>query len=77
VPTPKKSSRRRGGDDTRRHFNRAANKTTRRRTRQAAISAMLWLADTLDWLDLWHPAAESGSELTGDTSGPNHLSPRL
>jgi hypothetical protein len=36
-----------------------------------------WLADTLDWLELWQPAA--GDELTGEPeSAPNkHLSPRL
>jgi hypothetical protein len=41
---------------------------------------MLWLADTLDWLDLWHPAAAAGDELAGDhpAGAPNnHLSPRL
>jgi hypothetical protein len=47
------------------------------RTRPAFVPAMVWLADTLDWLDLWHPG---GGELTGDQPGEgpnNHLSPRL
>jgi len=42
-----------------------------------ARAALLWLADTLDWLNLWQPG---GTELTDDVSqtGPNnHLSPRL
>jgi hypothetical protein len=45
---------------------------------QACAGALLWLADTLDWLDLWHPGA--GDELIGEppAGGPNnHLSPRL
>ena len=57
-----------------------AKRITRWRARPATagVAAMLWLGDTLDWLDLWHPAA--GDELAGDPSadGPNnHLSPRL
>jgi hypothetical protein len=39
---------------------------------------MLWLADTLDWLNLWHPGA--GDDLTADRAAErskNHLSPRL
>jgi len=75
VPAPKKSTRR--GGDTGRDFIRAAGRITRRRTRQAGATAMLWLSDTLDWLDLWHPTAGS-SEPNDDhpASRPNHLSPR-
>jgi hypothetical protein len=73
APTPKKSGRR--GDDTGRRFTKAANRLTR--LRAPAVSALPWLADTLDWLNLWHPG---GPEFTDDVSqeGPNnHLSPRL
>jgi hypothetical protein len=40
---------------------------------------MHWLADTLDWLNLWHPAAGASDELSADSfGGPNNdLSPRL
>jgi hypothetical protein len=75
-PPPKKSGRRRNGETRGRQFTRAAKRLTR--PAQACASAILWLADTLDWLELWHPAA--GDELTGDPAagGPNnHLSPRL
>jgi hypothetical protein len=79
APTPaKKSGRRRNGETRGPHFRRAANRLTRMRTRPAFAPAMLWLAETLDWLDLWHPGA--GDELTGerDADRPNnHLSPRL
>jgi hypothetical protein len=39
---------------------------------------MHWLADTLEWLSLWAPAA-AGDELNADSfGGPNNdLSPRL
>jgi len=77
---PKKSSRRRSGDDTGRHFTRAAKPITRLRPRPAqacGMVAMLWLADTLDWLDLWHPGVGE-EELSGDQlAANNHLSPRL
>jgi hypothetical protein len=74
APAPKKSGRRRG-DDTGQRFTRAANRLTR--VRAPAVAALPWLADTLDWLNLWHPG---GPEFTDDLSqgGPNnHLSPRL
>ena len=43
----------------------------------AAGGARSWLTDSLDWLDLWHSAAES-DQLAGDPPSPepnNHLSP--
>jgi hypothetical protein len=74
VPAPKKS-RRRGGE-TNRQFAKAANRLTRFRTR--AFAAIPWLADTLDWLGLWQPAADV-AESTEDHAArePNHLLPRL
>jgi hypothetical protein len=45
--------------------------------RQPAGVGLLWLTDTLDWLDLWHSAATT-DELAGDPSAHepnNHLSP--
>jgi hypothetical protein len=74
APTPKKSGRRRNGETRAGLFTRAATRTTRP---AQALAALLWLADTLDWLNLWQPG---GTELTDDVSqtGPNnHLSPRL
>ena len=73
---PKKSRRRRGDDSTSRHFQLTA-KFMRRRVRPASIyaPACLWLADTLDWLDLWsHAAADDFGEdyqATGRYSGAN------
>lgn len=70
-----KKSRRRSGDDTTRRFIRTANRVTRLRTR--AVTAFPWLADTLDWLNLWQPGS---TELPDDLSQAppnNHLSPRL
>jgi hypothetical protein len=72
APAPKKSGRR--GDRTARRFTRAANRLTRLR---GYATAVLWLADTLDWLNLWHPG---GTEFTDDLSqdaSNNHLSQRL
>ena len=74
APAPKKTGRRRG-DVTGRRFARAAHRLTR--FRLPATATLPWLADTLDWLNLWQPG---GPELTDDLSqeGPNnHLSPRL
>jgi hypothetical protein len=44
-----------------------ARRVTRRvrQPAQAAGVALLWLTDTLDWLDLWHSAATT-DELAGD-----------
>ena len=62
APAPKKSSRRRG-DDTARRFSKAAGRLTR--FRLPAAAALPWLADTLDWLNLWQPG---GPEFTDDLS---------
>jgi hypothetical protein len=73
APKPKKSGRRR--DDTGRQFISTANRLTHLRVRAAA--ALPWLADTLDWLNLWQPG---GTELIDDLSqsaANNYLSPRL
>jgi hypothetical protein len=72
---PKKSSRR--GGDTSQQFRRTAQKIMRSRARPAAAcgTAVLWLADALDWLDLWHHTAP-GAELSDEQQAePNHLSP--
>jgi hypothetical protein len=74
APTPKKSGRRRNGETRARQFTRAAARTTRPAQARAGL---LWLADTLDWLNLWQ---SGGTELTDDVSqsiSNNHLSPRL
>jgi hypothetical protein len=71
APALKKSRR----DDTGKRFAKAANRLTR--LCAPAASALPWLADTLDWLNLWD---YSGPEFTDEISqgGPNnHLSPRL
>jgi hypothetical protein len=54
VP-PKKSGRRRSDDETGRRFRRAAKRLTCQIP--ACARASLWLADTLDWLDLWQRSA--------------------
>lgn len=75
APIPKKSGRRRGGETRRGQFVRTA--TSIARPAEAGASAVLWLADTLDWLNLWQPG---GTELTDDrsqTAPNNDLSPRL
>jgi hypothetical protein len=77
-PTPKKSGRRRSGDGSaRQHFVRAAKRLTRLHVRpvSAAASALLWLADSLDWLDLWQHNTVLDDQ-PQDTPN-NHLSPRL
>jgi hypothetical protein len=75
ATAPKKSSRR-GGGDRRRQFRRSAKSVVRGYS--AYTDAQLWLADTLDWLRLWHHDAAITDELTGEPAGPNnHLSPRL
>jgi len=80
TPAPKKSGRSRRDGDTTRRFTKTAARLTRLRSRPgyASSSALIWLTDTLDWLDLWHPA--SGVDPVSDTShetANNHLSPRL
>jgi hypothetical protein len=75
APAPKKSGRRSGDD--RRQFRRVARKILTSRV-AAYVGARLWLADTLDWLDLWQPTIGTGDELTDDLAeSNNHLSPRL
>jgi len=61
----------RGREDTGRAFKVAA--TIAHQARPAAHAAAAFLADTLDWLNLWHPAA--GDELAGEAE-PNHLFPQ-
>ena len=54
-------------------------KIVRMRTRPAPIyaPAFLWLADTLDWLNLWNHAAADDFSEDYQATGSNHLSPRL
>jgi hypothetical protein len=73
APTPKKSGRRRNGETRARRFTRAATRTTRPAQARAGL---LWLADTLDWLNLWQAGAESTDDVSQSVSN-NHLSPRL
>jgi len=75
APVPKKSNRRSG--ETGRRFAKVAARLTRSRVRpiKAAGEALIWLTDTLDWLDLWQH-----NELTDDAPQEtlhNHLSPRF
>jgi hypothetical protein len=76
-PPPKKSGRWRGGETRRAQFVKVAERLTPLRLRpiNTAASALIWLTDTLDWLDLWQH-----HELTNDAPQEmhnNHLSPRL
>jgi hypothetical protein len=77
APAPKKASRRRSGEDGARLFKKAATRVTRQALRSVvrAFGAPPWLADTLDWLDLWQqnePAVDPPQE-----APHNHLSPEL
>jgi len=74
---PKKSGRR-TGDDRGRRFTRAAARLTRwsGRPARAAASALLWLSDTLDWLNLWHPDGGEPADTAPQETEINHLSPR-
>lgn len=78
APAPRKSSRR-GGDETPRLFRKAAARLTRFRVRPAtaAATALLWLSDTLDWLNLWHPGGDELVDIPPQEPPNNHLSPRL
>jgi hypothetical protein len=76
-PAPgSKKSRRRGGDDTARRFTRTAARLTRLRASRAA-AALPWLADTLDWLNLWQPETGEGLDNVPQEPPNNQLSPRL
>jgi hypothetical protein len=74
IPAPKKSARRRS-DERGRQFRRLAKRIVQRYATHSDVRS--WLADTLDWLELWQPSASD--DLSGDAeSAPNnHLSPRL
>ena len=76
-PPPKKSGRGRGDETRRAQFVKVAKRLTHLRLRpiSKAASALIWLTDALDWLDLWRH-----NELTDDAPQGrhnNHLSPRL
>jgi hypothetical protein len=79
VPAPKKSGRRRSGDDTGRRFTMVAARLTRMcvRPASAAATALLWLSDTLDWLDLWHPGGDDLADFPPKEVPNNDLSLRL
>jgi hypothetical protein len=70
VTTPAPKPRRRRRDETRGAFRAAGTMILRQ---IAALPAVMFLADTLDWLNLWHQ--DAGDELTAEPS-PNHLSPQ-
>ena len=70
------AKRRRGGGDTRERFPRAWRAATVR-TRPASHAAA-YLADTLDWLQLWQGNADFGNHAaTGYNAEQNHLRPQL
>jgi hypothetical protein len=75
APAPKKSGRRRSGENTSRRFTKTAARLTRWRLNQRVGPALIWLTDTLDWLDLWQHN-ELTDEVPQETHN-NHLSPRL
>ena len=82
TPDPQPPARRRDGEDTgRAAFTMAAGKLLRRAVRipaEAYATATTYLADTLDWLNLWHHETDSGDEFNEDQhSTPIHLYPHL
>lgn len=74
APLPKKSGRR-SGEDAAQRFVRTAHRLTRLGTR--AVTTLPWLADTLDWLNLWRPGGIDPTDDLSQDSSNNHLSPRL
>jgi hypothetical protein len=74
APMPKKSGRR-SSDDTAQRFGRTAHRLTRLRLR--GVTTLPWLADTLDWLNLWRPGGIDPTDDLSQDSSNNHLSPRL
>ena len=75
VPAPKKARRRRGETG---QFRAAANRITSWRAwLPAATGALAYLADTLDWLQLWHPTIVDEDQDNQADSSPNHLFPHL
>jgi len=68
--------RRRSGEDTRELFPRARHMATRR-TRPASHAAAT-LAETLDWLQLWHNNADIGSNAASSYNAEqSHFRPQL
>jgi hypothetical protein len=76
-PQPKKS-RRHSGDDAGQQFVQASRRLSHWPVRPgAAAMARLWLADTLDWLDLWHSGTDELAGEPPESAANKHLSPRL
>jgi len=72
---PPPQPRRRRREDAKGTFKLAAANVLRRAAALPMLAEVAaFLADTLDWLNLWHHD-DAGDELTADPS-PNHLSPR-
>jgi hypothetical protein len=72
--------RRRGGGGTRTLFPAAARKIMRRTVRvpaQAYAAASAYLADTLDWLNLWGEEMDTDSEPGADSDAKKHLYPHI
>jgi hypothetical protein len=70
---------RKGGEDTGRTFRMSARKTTRRPARvpkDAFARVADFLADTLDWLNLWHHHGEDFSDNCRPAAS-DHLYPHL
>jgi hypothetical protein len=77
-PEPPRKKEKGDSEKGRAGFVKAARKIMRRvRQRQAQARAAAFLADTLDWLNLWQD--NSATPHGGDfhAAPPNHLSPRL
>jgi hypothetical protein len=71
-----KTRRRRSGEDTRELFLHARHLATMRAT--PISTAIAYLADTLDWLQLWHHTTDCGNEAASSYNDtPNQFTPKL
>jgi hypothetical protein len=76
APRPTKARRRKSGEDTRELFPRARHMATARAKPIAAATA--YLAQTLDWLQLWEHNADVGSNAASSyTAGQDQFTPKL
>lgn len=74
APAPKPAQRRRRGEETRSAFRLAFQKIMRRIRPPATPpppAESLWLADTMDWMQLWHEEPNSGPEAYDEPTRPD------
>ena len=70
-----KTRRRRSGEDTRELFPRAWRRAAAHKIPASHATATVYLADTLDWLQLWHPTTEFGGDPASSyNASPTHFS---